>query len=259
MIFNIHAGHNPDGKIASGAVGLIKESTEDRRVKERVIYILKNVGHTVYDCTVENATDSLDVLKKITDKCNKHTVNLDISIHFNDSDNPEANGTEVHVYSKDSKAYTYAQKIVDNISRLGFKNRGVKISPQFFVLKKTKSPALLIETCFVKNTKDVELYKKNIDKIAEAIVSAITNNKEVNKTVDINLDILKTGSKGNQVETLQAMLNIKNSAFLSVDGEFGNKTDAAVRKFQTKKKLTVDGCVGKETWTELLKNKWVHV
>ena len=27
MKINVHAGHNPDGKIACGAVGLIKEST----------------------------------------------------------------------------------------------------------------------------------------------------------------------------------------------------------------------------------------
>ena len=31
MRINIHAGHNPDGKIACGAVGLIRESTEAKR------------------------------------------------------------------------------------------------------------------------------------------------------------------------------------------------------------------------------------
>ena len=163
MILNIHAGHNPSGKIASGAVGIIQESIEDRRVKDRVVYLLKNAGHTVYDCTCSDGLDSLDVLKKITNKCNMHTVDLDISIHFNDSDSSDSNGTEVHVYSKDSKAYSYAEKITNNISALGFKNRGVKISPQLFVLKKTKNPSLLIEVCFVKNAKDVDLYKKNID------------------------------------------------------------------------------------------------
>ncbi len=29
MKINVHAGHNPDGKIACGAVGLKKESTVD--------------------------------------------------------------------------------------------------------------------------------------------------------------------------------------------------------------------------------------
>lgn len=36
MKFNVHAGHNPDGKIACGACGLIKESTEARKVKKEL-------------------------------------------------------------------------------------------------------------------------------------------------------------------------------------------------------------------------------
>ena len=72
MKINIHAGHNPDGKIACGAVGLIKESTEARVVKDNVIQYLKKAGHTVYDCTCNNGTSQNDVLKKIVAKCNAH-------------------------------------------------------------------------------------------------------------------------------------------------------------------------------------------
>ena len=54
--YNVHAGHCPQGKGASGAVGLLQESVEDRKVKNRVISALKNAGHTVYDCTCEENT-----------------------------------------------------------------------------------------------------------------------------------------------------------------------------------------------------------
>ena len=83
MKINIHAGHNPDGKVACGAVGLIKESTEARIIKDKVIQNLKKAGHTVYDCTCNNGTSQNDVLKKIVAKCNAHEVDLDVSIHFN--------------------------------------------------------------------------------------------------------------------------------------------------------------------------------
>lgn len=83
MKFNVHAGHNPDGKIACGACGLIKESTEARKVKKEVIKLLRAKGHTVYDCTCANGKSQTDVLKQIVTKCNKHKVDLDISIHFN--------------------------------------------------------------------------------------------------------------------------------------------------------------------------------
>lgn len=71
MIINVHAGHNPDGKAGCGAVGIIRESTENRNVKNEVIRQLKALGHTVYDCTVDdgaahgNVTAASDVLTKI--------------------------------------------------------------------------------------------------------------------------------------------------------------------------------------------------
>ena len=45
---NVHAGHNPDGKIGSGAVGLIKESKENRKVLKQVIKYLRVFGFKVY-------------------------------------------------------------------------------------------------------------------------------------------------------------------------------------------------------------------
>ena len=44
MIYNVHAGHNAEGKVACGAVGLIKESTEARKVTQEVISLLKLPG-----------------------------------------------------------------------------------------------------------------------------------------------------------------------------------------------------------------------
>ncbi len=177
MRINIHAGHNPEGKIACGAVGLIKESTEARKVKDKVIAMLKSQGHIVYDCTVDNGKSQNDVLKKIVKKCNAHTVDLDVSIHFNSGANDKVGngkttGTEVFIYSSTSKAKKYAQNIVNAIVALGFKNRGVKYSTSLYVLKKTQSPALLIECCFVDDKDDVNLY--NADKVAQAIVKGIT-------------------------------------------------------------------------------------
>lgn len=168
MRLNIHSGHNPDGKIACGAVGLIKESTEARAVTKLVIKYLSEAGHTVYDCTVNDGTSQSNVLSKIVKKCNSHTVDLDISIHFNAGG---GNGTEVLVYSKDSKAYTYAEKITNSIAKLGYKNRGVKVRKDLYVLANTKAPAVLIECCFVDSKDDIKIY--DADKMARAIVTAL--------------------------------------------------------------------------------------
>ncbi len=49
--YNVHAGHCPQGQGASGAVGILQESVEDRIVKNEVIRLLRAEGNTVYDCT----------------------------------------------------------------------------------------------------------------------------------------------------------------------------------------------------------------
>lgn len=177
MKINVHAGHNPAGKVACGAVGLINESTENRRVKDEVIAQIQALGHTVYDCTENNGSGQTDVLKKIVSKCNQHAVDLDVSIHFNSAANdPGGNGkttgVEAYVYSSSSKAKSYAEKVCAEISALGFRNRGVKTSSTLYVLKHTISPAVLIECCFVDDKDDVELY--DYQKMATAIVKGIT-------------------------------------------------------------------------------------
>ena len=55
------------------------------------------------------------------------------------------------------------------------------------------------------------------------------------------------GDKGTQVKNLQKFLNWCISAGLVVDGDFGSKTDKAVRDYQKKYGLTVDGLFGKKS------------
>jgi GH25 family lysozyme M1 (1,4-beta-N-acetylmuramidase) len=61
---------------------------------------------------------------------------------------------------------------------------------------------------------------------------------------------LVEGDTGPAVETLQTRLNVWG-AKLTVDGDFGLLTLAAVKAFQTEQKLTVDGVVGALTWAAL--------
>lgn len=55
---------------------------------------------------------------------------------------------------------------------------------------------------------------------------------------------IKMGDSGSEVKKLQQFLNWAMDSKLVVDGDFGAKTDTAVRAFQTKCKITVDGLFG---------------
>lgn len=63
-------------------------------------------------------------------------------------------------------------------------------------------------------------------------------------------NVIEKGSKGELVKKAQTLLN-KHGYNLVVDGDFGDKTDAAVKSFQLSKNLVVDGIVGKNTWAAL--------
>lgn len=176
MIIGVHAGHNPDGKVACGAVGLIRESTEARKVKDEVIRLLKQAGHTVYDFTVENGTSQRDIVDKQISQSNAKTLDLTVAIHFNSGandkvGNKKSTGVEVLMTSIDGIKKEVGTKICENVSKLGFKNRGNKISKKLGFLNRTKAKSILVECCFVDDKDDVDLY--NYKTMAKAIADGI--------------------------------------------------------------------------------------
>lgn len=186
-VYNVHAGHCPQGKGASGAVGILKESVEDRLVKDEVIRLLRSEGHTVYDCTCEANTTQSGCLQKIVAKCNQHSVSLDVSIHLNSGRNDykgdkRTGGVEVWNYDKRTKAIS--DRICKNISSaLGITNRGTKYSKDLYVLNSTKSLSLLVECCFVDDKDDANVW--DAKKCAKAIVEGILNKKIGGNTVSV--------------------------------------------------------------------------
>lgn len=76
--------------------------------------------------------------------------------------------------------------------------------------------------------------------------------------VEIYLLMLRKGSEGDQVGTLQILLNAygyrdADGDILAVDNDFGANTEYAVRNFQEDNGLAVDGVVGFNTWSAILK------
>ena len=68
--------------------------------------------------------------------------------------------------------------------------------------------------------------------------------------MNIAYSTISYGSSGSDVKKLQETLN-NHGYNLVVDGQFGSKTQAAVRDYQSKNGLAVDGIVGANTWGSL--------
>ena len=178
---SVHAGHNPAGKVACGATGLLDESKENRLIVTEMINIMRNCGWTVYNDTVDNGSSQDDVLNKIVAKCNSHSVSFVFSIHLNSGRNDypgdgRIGGFEVWVNATNKGKPEIAERIRANMSKYGFTDRGTKISKNLKVLNKTNAPALLLEICFVDDRDDYNLYQKvGYKAIAKAVAYAIMN------------------------------------------------------------------------------------
>lgn len=121
-------------------------------------------------------------------------------------------------------------------------------------------PGLILEHSFHTNTRSTNwlLDDSNLDKMARAeadVIATYFGAKKPASGVTVQLDMLRRGAKGEQVKTLQRLLIALGYDLGSygADGDFGSRTDEAVRGFQKKKNLAMDGIVGKDTWTRLLK------
>lgn len=254
--YNVHAGHCPQGKGAYGAVGLLQESVENRKVKNRLIQNMKNGGHTVYDCTDDTNCSESQNLQRIVAKCNAHSVDLDISIHLN-----AGGGTGVEVWIYSDKVKAQAEKICAEVSKaLGIANRGVKYSQSLYVLKHTASPAVLVECCFVDNQTDHDRWDAN--KCADAIYKGITGenvsgSNPVNKPAEKPVTKPETSNKTALVKQAQTHINNvahANGGKIAVDGIKGaNTVKGLVMVFQiaynldTGSNLAVDGIIGSNT------------
>lgn len=64
------------------------------------------------------------------------------------------------------------------------------------------------------------------------------------------MKILRKGSRGDEVEVLQHLLNVEGHK-VKIDGDYGQKTEAAVKMLQKAHGLEDNGIVGPKTWAAL--------
>ena len=214
-------------ELCTGASALIDELTEDRKVTAAVIKYLRELGNEVLDVTppVNHTSDEYQDLAYGVNKANEWGADLFVSFHFNkayDSYNG-ALGSEVCVYS----THEIAQRVVDALEELGFKNRGQKIRTGLYELKHTKMKAMIVETCFVEATEDVELYKKlGADAIGKAIAEAIVNGKTAENTTPVQKEEVSKPvvNTDDWVRRLQQECNNQGFSKQTVDGIPGPAT-----------------------------------
>lgn len=165
MKFAIDIGHN--APVDTGAVGIQREDYLTRLVGTKLITLLRSAGHVVVETCPSSAPTVGYSLSSRVKTANTANVDLFISIHFNAA-NFKAHGSECYALSRTGGAI--AASILDEIVKLGFHNRGVKRA-NFYVLRHTAMPAVLVECCFCDSKMDMDLF--DASEMARAIARGL--------------------------------------------------------------------------------------
>lgn len=161
-----------------GACGCgYKEAVETRRLATAVAPLLRAYGFnvTMYD----QNNDAYKVLWN-GGSLPLFGISYVLEIHLNagvsdENGNGTTTGTEVLVHSAES-GVTVEQAICRRIAALGFKNRGVKRRSDLLVMNTVHRKGIshaLVETCFIDDADDMQLYKEKFFEIAHAIADGI--------------------------------------------------------------------------------------
>lgn len=175
----ISSGH---GSRVSGAVGILNEVAEARRVTDRVAEILRERGagcHVFHDDASTTVTQNINA---ITGWHRGQDADVDVSVHFNAFADPSAHGTEVLYRAPADEAL--ASRVAAAMASAG----GLRLrAPQGgatmpgaqrrnnlgFLNALTARPAILLEVCFVTSQRDADLYNANFEAICAAIAGAL--------------------------------------------------------------------------------------
>lgn len=188
-----HGGHDP------GATGKYKEKDLNLKVALRLGEILKENGHDIIYTRNDGKFVSLQDRAKIS---NDAKADVFVSIHQNGAENKLARGVETFYCVGSVKGKVLAQHVQGELVKLKYtKDRGVK-EAEFYVIKHTKAPAILVECGFVTNEQDADFVNQNIDNIALAIAKGIGK----------YLGFVVTEKKIKKAKVLATALNIREGA-----------------------------------------------
>lgn len=261
-----HGGADP-GAVANG----FKEKDINLAIALACRDVLEAHGVTV---GMSRHKDESDDLSEEIRECNAFAPDYALDIHNN-----AGGGDGVEIFH--SKAGTaddkLAQNVLDAIKAIGQNSRGLKTRllsdgrDYFGFIRQVNAPSIIVECAFVDNKNDLAI----VDTAAEQKAMGEAIAKGILKTLGVSEKTTATATKSAATSSFfpakgyfslgDTHANIgKIAAFMrkvfpaytnkkALGDYYGQYIQAAVKEFQRRTKITVDGIVGSQTLAELEK------
>ncbi len=204
-------------------------------------------------------------IKNRTKKANSWGADIYVDMHHNAGiKGGTGGGVVAYCKKKDATGKGYRDAIYAAVIAAG-KLKGNRAKPlaekNYSTMVYSKAPAVIMEYGFMDSKVDypiisTEDYAKKVGYATmEAIaqIAGLKKKKEGYCTVEIR--VLRNGAKGADVKAMQQLLEAngcKGKMDSKKYGDFGEKTEAALKLYQKKTELEVDGVCGPKTWAKLL-------
>lgn len=135
----------------------------EKDINLKVVKAMEEYLKPYVDIVLTRDTDKTVSLEERVNIANTTKVDLFFSVHCNSAANTAAKGWECYIVGKGGNAEKLAKRVEANVftdTTLGLKNRGIKTA-NFYVLKETDAPAVLVENAFISNTDDRTKFLKS--------------------------------------------------------------------------------------------------
>ena len=247
------------------AYGNTNEAEQCRRIAAACKAALERCGFLVKT----NFNDGKNAMYEREAESNAWGADMHICVHSNAGG---GKGAEVYISTKDDRHMKPAQAIYNEVKAISpyGSTRGIKVG-KWHEIVNTNALCVYLETDFHDNKTIAKWIVENTEAIGEAICKGVcetygvkyvtADTVKAKKTCTVTLPVLRKGSSGAAVKTLQRLLrqlqyvNLDGKTLIIVDGSFGSNTEAAVKRYQQKHLNGVDGIVGIKTWNKLLNGR----
>ena len=177
--FYIDQGHNPENPNAGAEGNGLREQDITYRVGKALGDLLRADGRFEVresrptPTTSLGTTNTTSLQARVRD-ANAWGADYFLSLHTNSAASPAATGSEAFSYASGTRAYRLGSDILTGLTNAtGLRNRGMKVRPGLYVLRRTSMPAVLLELGFISNPGDAALMNENPELFARGIYNGI--------------------------------------------------------------------------------------
>ena len=256
--------HRPDGKQCYEAL----ENNEYIDILEPILNRCGIETKRGYRRTPMNGDNGDAIMKQNVRESNAWGADVHYVSHTNASSNGKAQGCHPMYYTYSKNGKNLGEIMVKYRKQIYPRTVKLVARSDLYELKKTNAVAFYEEHAFHDNMEDATWFHTHMKEIAESAAKGLCEYFGIpyvepvpmlapvdqDVVIPIQVRMLRRGMKGADVKTLQAALITYgfSCGTSGADGDFGSATDAALRKFQSKYSLGVDGIAGNATWSKIL-------